>query len=713
MILLSLLAACGRLGDTGPPTPPNDSTSPLDTGVPQSFEVTGVVYDVDGQTVADAMVLVGGQPDTMVYTDEDGFFSLWFTDYGLGEPAIAAAKLGYRSRGYEFLEPDTPISITIREVKAPDNIDYHYEYPGTGFDMKEEYCSHCHTGFVQDFVASKHAESARNPLLQDLYAGVSQAHSDAASCEDAGGRWATGLEPGEPDREQEKCYIGGGVLPDLNDGCGDEDQPVCDALALAEDELPTEFGACADCHAPAMNGVAGGRDLHDAIDFAYDLGVHCDFCHKVKDIDLSAPPGTGGRLVMGRPGEVGTGIFDWEPVYYGPLMDVPNVVMGGSHQPVFNESTFCAGCHEQNQDALLPGEALDTDRWPDGLPVHSTYTEWSEGPYNQDTTQCQWCHMPADVDATNAVDITTPETQSITFGFQRPPEDIRQHLFRGPLQGDPRLIDQALYVSVALTEDAETLTASVSVANVGCGHAVPTGEPMRALVLVVEAEGDCGALQATDGMTINDIGGALASGTVGVEAQVSAATVVWPAAAAVAEPGQVIRSVLPTGEYNDYDGIGLFSGTVLSAEEKGLPIDAPGGAAVIASIDGDTITLDAALDTSDGDILYLADAWDGAVDGADAQHLAGLPGYTFARVMLDAAGERQVPHYRAVDIASDNRLAPGSNTVTTHTFALPTECAAGAVTATVLYRPVPLQLAAERGWSSTDHVIATGAAQWP
>ena len=157
----------------------------------------------------------------------------------------------------------------------------------------------------------------------------------------------------------------------------------------------------------------------------------------------------------------------------------------------------------------------------------------------------------------------------------------------------------------------------------------------------------------------------------------------------------------------------MFAGSTLSAAEKGLPIDAPGGEAVIVAIEGDTITLDAALETRDGDILYLADAWSGTRDGDAAQHLAGLPGYTFARVMLDADGERQVPHYRAVDIASDNRLAPGTNAVTTHTFALPTECAAGAVTATVLYRPVPLKLATERGWSATDHVIATGAAQWP
>ena len=31
------------------------------------------------------------------------------------------------------------------------------------------------------------------------------------------------------------------------------------------------------------------RDLHDAIGLAYDAGVHCDTCHKVKDVDMTKP----------------------------------------------------------------------------------------------------------------------------------------------------------------------------------------------------------------------------------------------------------------------------------------------------------------------------------------------------------------------------------------------------------------------------------------
>jgi hypothetical protein len=463
-----------------------------------------------------------------------------------------------------------------------------------------------------------------------------------------------------------------------------------------------------------MDGEAGGRNLHDATGISYALGVHCDVCHKVRDVDMDLPPGVGSRLQMGRPNESGSGLFEWQPVYFGPLIDVPNFVMGGSYQPVFDQSEFCAGCHEQNQQALLPDESLDSELWPDGLPVHSTFSEWEAGPYNQEATQCQWCHMPADVERTNSVDITTVEDQSITFGFPREPENIRKHSFRGPLQGSPRLIDEALYVSIDITAQEDEIEASVSVANIGCGHAVPTGEPMRALILLVEADGDCGTLTASGGMTIHDTGGAIAQGVEGTDIETIATMMHWPEGAAMAEAGQVVRVVWPTGEYDDYTGVGVFADESLTAAEKGLEIDAPVGEATVLSVDGDHIELSDELDLGEGDRVYLGDAWssDEAEDGQSSIHLAGHPGYSFSRVLLDSDDNRHVPHYRAVDMASDNRIPPGSNALTTHAFSVPSTCTEGEVRATVLYRPIPLHLATERGWTADDYIIATAAGTW-
>ena len=712
-VLLLLWVGCGD--DVPPDTGPKvvDTGERVKDSEPTEFEVIGTVVDAAGVPIEAATVLVGGKDETMVLTDADGAFSVWYTDTDLGQPAIVAGKQGYRAIGHEFFYPDTPITLTLREVVPPDNVEYTYLDPGTGFDDKQEDCSHCHTGFVQDFFSSKHAESAWNPLVQDLYAGVASAYSDAKTCADAGGSWAQGVEPGT-ESAADKCYLDQGVLPDLNESCGDVGQLTCDDPALPDSEAPAEFGGCADCHAPGIDGEAGGRDLHDAVGLAYEAGVHCDVCHKVKEIDLEAPAGIGSRLLLGRPNEPGDGMmFEWDPVYYGPLLDVPNVVMGGSYQPQFDESVFCAGCHEDTQDALLPGEALDSAVWPDGLPIQSTYSEWLAGPFNQEATPCQFCHMPGDVERTNSVDITTVADQSITFGFPREPEDIRQHIFRGPLDGEPRLIDQAVYVSVALETVGDELEASVSVANVGCGHAMPTGEPMRALVLVVEVESSCGPFEPTDGMTISDIGGALAQGTEGESVSTDGAALTWPDVASIAAEGQVVRAVWPSGEYDDYAGVGVFGDGTFSAEEKGLEILTPAGQATVLSVDGDVLTLSESLELEAGDRVYLGDAWTAEVsDGQEALHLAGASGYTFAKVLTDSDGARQVPHYRAVDIASDNRISPGTNALTTHRFAVPEGCSEADVVATLLYRPIPLASATPRGWESNDSVIATAEASW-
>jgi len=71
-----------------------------------------------------------------------------------------------------------------------------------------------------------------------------------------------------------------------------------------------------------------------------------------------------------------------------------------------------------------------------------------------------------------------------------------------------------------------------------------------------------------------------------------------------------------------------------------------------------------------------------------------------------------VPHYRAVDIASDNRIAPGSHSLTTHAFGVPAGCSTGTVRATLLYRPVPMSMADVRGWDAVDYVVATHEATW-
>jgi hypothetical protein len=216
-------------------------------------------------------------------------------------------------------------------------------------------------------------------------------------------------------------------------------------------------------------------------------------------------------------------------------------------------------------------------------------------------------------------------------------------------------------------------------------------------------------------MTVNDTGGALAEARVGQGAALTGAQLAWDEGAARARAGDVVRIVRPTGVYDDYTGIGRFADPSLDAADKGLEVRAPVGEARVVAAGGGVITLSGAIPAQDGDIVYLGAPLAAApADGQPAAAFAGAAGYTFAKVLVDPAGARHAPQHRAVDIASDNRIAPGSVAVTSHGFAIPAGCSATAnVTATLLYRPVPLALAKERGAFARDYLVASASSPVP
>jgi hypothetical protein len=709
--------AAGAGGATSSTTATASSASSTGVGgstmLPASFTVSGTVVDQDGAPVEGAFVLQGGRShEAPLTTPADGSFTLDISYDGLGTPAVVATKQGYRTRGFEFFSlPSGPVQLVVHAVEPPDNVGYLYGAPGQGDDQSTAFCGHCHNLFTKQFQTSAHSRAAEDPLVQDLYAGVSRAHSDAGSCTTAGGVWRAGLQPGSASTSVDKCYLGSGVLPDLN-GCGGPAALACDDPALPSAQQPTSFGACADCHAPGMDGPAGGRNLHDAVGVGFEDGVHCDLCHKVAEVDMSKAAGVAGRLRIQRPGETIDGLpgSDLRQVMFGPLLDVANQFMGGSYQPQFSEATFCGGCHQYEQGALIGGDVIDTARWPNGLPVHSTYAEWQASSYNGPDTQCQLCHMPEETTLASSADVATAENSSIVFGFLRPASQIRSHAFRGPLDGTPRLIDGAVALGVQLTKGVGSVTADVSIGNIGAGHALPTGEPLRSLILLVTVQGT-GCSQpprATGGMTVNDVGGARAIGVVGTDVTVNGTLVDWVAGAAVASVGQHLRVVRPSGSYDDYAAVGLFD--TLSAADKGLEIHLPVADPSIMALGAGQLTLDVAPTVSAGDVVYLVDALAVPSDGDASRAFAGAPGYSFARVMVDAGGARMVPHHRAIDIVSDNRIPPGAAAATQHVFDTPAGCSAMDVTATLLYRPVPLLLGEQRGWGPVDHVIASSQA---
>jgi hypothetical protein len=125
------------------------------------------------------------------------------------------------------------------------------------------------------------------------------------------------------------------------------------------------------------------------------------------------------------------------------------------------------------------------------------------------------------------------------------------------------------------------------------------------------------------------------------------------------------------------------------------------GQATIVNVVADVVTFDVPLPA--GDIAYRGRPDVFVADPLDAAAVAGAPGFAFARVLADADGARSVPHHRAVDVVSDNRILPQQEWSSTHEFAV--TCADPIVDAILLHRAYPIELAAERGWVNPQQVM--------
>jgi len=253
------------------------------------------------------------------------------------------------------------------------------------------------------------------------------------------------------------------------------------------------------------------------------------------------------------------------------------------------------------------------------------------------------------------------------------------------------MLGLAASVDVVKSVDAGVLTASVTVKNVGPGHAIPTGEPLRSILLLVEANCLGAPLESAGGDAVPDFGGAL-------DAREAADDwTVWPGAAI----GDVIRVVRRPGGFYDYVGYGPFGDGRFDAAAKGMPVEEVVGEATVVSVAVDVVTLDQPLPA--GDVAYRVSPGAWPTEGGEAKGWAGAPGFAFARVLTDVSGRRMVPHFAAIDVVSDNRLLPQQSWTSEHLFTTP--CAQPEVTAVLVHRAYPLALALQKGWTLADSVM--------
>ncbi len=696
--LFALLPACGTDGAASDPAP--DDSGELDSDEPedsaeedvQASWPLSVAVTLDGSPVEGALVVQPGGEHLGV-TDASGMVDVVLDGTVNGSISVAASHPDARLAGTDFYSevPDS-LTIELERFDLSDNEAYSFQDPGSPTQTSTaNYCSHCHQTFISDWYDSPHRSSASNVVVQDLYAGAAAAWDSQSVCEELGGNWWSGLEPGTRE-EVERCYLGDGVLPALNADCGETGS--CD-------EAPEATGQCADCHAPAINGELGGRDLLEATEVAYESGIHCDLCHKVESVDLEATePGVAGRLKILRPTEESPSptLGEYKPLTFGPFHDVLNPRMGSVQRDHFRDGEICAGCHEYEQEVMVPDASIDTDRWPEGrLPVHSTWSERAESPF-ADGVACTSCHMPPMADVGNGADLGVyigDEWIDTAVGYYRPEGQVRHHAWYGPRSEVQRMIDLAGALFLDVSAGDEELVVELRTANVGPAHAIPTGEPLRHLVALVELRCDGELLDAVGGHVVPGFGGERERRTSSEDWST------WPDA----EVGDRIRVLQTSGDWHDYTGFGPFGDGSFDPEAKGMAEELYVGEAQVLAVDGSgELTLSAAL--PDGDLAVLVrDDGDWPAEGDALRDLSGRPGFGFARVMADAEGQTMVPHFLATDVPSDNRLLPGSSWTSTHRFA----ACEGTVEARaeLVYRRLPGDLASERGWEITDAVMAT------
>lgn len=216
-----------------------------------------------------------------------------------------------------------------------------------------------------------------------------------------------------------------------------------DVLELAQQELGAGTRPlCLACHAPIALQT-GDLALRSKVSWE---GVTCDYCHSIREVSTAG----------GNP----RAKVEFTMIKSGPLRDSRSLAHGTAFSTVHTSAAACAPCHEY--------------RNAQGFPVMTTYSEWKGSRYAAEGKQCQSCHMyrvPGEV--------VDPHIQRSTAHV-----DLHQM----PGSHSLEQLNKTVKARLLAAWEGEQLRVSVEVANVAAGHYVPTGSPLRQIVLEVRAD---------------------------------------------------------------------------------------------------------------------------------------------------------------------------------------------------------------------------------
>ena len=428
--------------------------------------VSGVVRDSTGATLGGAVVRVKASPTSTV-TDAAGRFTLE------GFPParrvrVTAWRDGHHIGGANAWPWNSALDLVLSPYPQIDETEYAWQPPAAEgrsavsawvtersldlaaavsvdrllkplSDHVELGCQDCHPSIYEAWSQSAHALGATNVRFTTMYNGTNSQGDRSPATRYVSSR-DYGRIPVPPDTSEP--YYGPGFKLDF----------------------PDTAGNCATCHLPTLVAEESPYADPNQASGVHAQGTHCDFCHKTSAVALN--PQTGAPY-PNRSGALSIELMrSTEPgLFFGPYDDVD--FGRDTYSPLFAQSDVCASCHSASF-------------W--GVPIYQSFNEWQASPYAAEGTTCQHCHMAPDGVTTNIA----PRRG----GVERDPRTISTHRFPGA--SDDALLQGAAELDVVVSRDAERLSVEVSVTNASAGHHLPTGSPLRQILLIVSATDEQG-----------------------------------------------------------------------------------------------------------------------------------------------------------------------------------------------------------------------------
>lgn len=177
-------------------------------------------------------------------------------------------------------------------------------------------------------------------------------------------------------------------------------------------------------------------------------GVTCDVCHATRLVAENGQPWF--EVVPGN-------------IKLGPLKDALSTVHSFEFSPQISESSFCLSCHSNAEN-------------PHGVTFCSTEDEWQKSSFAKNDITCQDCHMPG------------MEGKVAPLGKMR--EQLHSHVFYGGYSQE--MLNECADINVRAKRVGNSVQVEIAVKNYTVGHALPTGSPMRMVILSVEAQDSSG-----------------------------------------------------------------------------------------------------------------------------------------------------------------------------------------------------------------------------